>query len=592
MVFQLWSVRRSELWSIFQMWRREIEAMEKLDILEGNLVLEASKVDSKDSKSGEEGAVFDINVVEAKVHGTLRRNAKAWEEAGAGNFVMSVIKDGFKLNLNQMPEEYEEKNNKSFLKEEVFAVEAIEKLVKMKILKEVERDEVSCVNPLTVAINDRGKKRLCIDLSHYVNEFTTATKFRIESTIQFLQVVKEGDYLYAFDLKGAYHQIKMFKEHWRFLGLSVKIKGVKKFFVFTCLPFGLNDVARALTKLLRFPLQRWREWGVRAFIHLDDGLGAVKGRKEAQVMADGVKKDLAEFGLITSEDKCTWEVTQELEWTGWLINTKKFVIYVTERKVLKAEQKLEQLLGKVGKKVRVKELSLLVGLIISFGLAVGRSARFYTRSSTMEVARVAEEKGWEAGLVLPLEVVLELRYWKENLRRLNGQKIRKKAGMQVVRPKLLYSDAGGNMAGGCMIVDKRVCKDTVFQVSLTEEEVGRSSTYRELRGIEEGMKALAGKIVGKGVRWHWSACKIVEYSSMKKDCHRVAKKINDLIHEFNVGGAQALTPSVRTGARGSATFIHLWAWCPGCWRRRGRTGRGACCSCPTGQAVWLRRRSD
>ena len=135
MVFQLWSVKRSELWSIFQMWRREIEAMEKLDILEGNLVLEASKVDSKDSKSGEEGAVFDINVVEAKVHGTLRRNAKAWEEAGAGNFVMSVIKDGFKLNLNQMPEEYEEKNNKSFLKEEVFAVEAIEKLVKMKILK-------------------------------------------------------------------------------------------------------------------------------------------------------------------------------------------------------------------------------------------------------------------------------------------------------------------------------------------------------------------------------------------------------------------------------------------------------------------------
>ena len=46
----------------------------------------------------------------------------------------------------------------------------------------------------------------------------------------------------------------------------------------------------------------------------------------------------------------------------------------------------------------------MVGLIISFGLAVGRSARFYTRFSAIEVASVAEEKGWEAWLVLPVEV--------------------------------------------------------------------------------------------------------------------------------------------------------------------------------------------
>ena len=265
-------------------------------------------------------------------------------------------------------------------------------------------------------MNAIGKKRLCIDLSRYVNEFTTTTKLRIKSTVQFLQVVKEGAYMYAFDLKSAYHQIEMFREHWRFLGLSVNMEGVKKFFVFTCLPFGLNDAARALTKLMRFPLQRCREWGARAFIHLADGIGAVTGKKEAKEMAGRVKKDLARFGLITSEEKCIWEVTQEMEWTGWLINTKDFMIYVTERKIVKAEQRLDQLLAKMGKNVRVKELSSLVGLIISFGLDVVRSARFYKRFSTIKVARVAEEKGWEAYLVLPVEVVAELRYWKKNLR--------------------------------------------------------------------------------------------------------------------------------------------------------------------------------
>ena len=51
------------------------------------------------------------------------------------------------------------------------------------------------------------------------------------------------------------------------------------------------------------------------------------------------------------------------------------------------------------------------------------------------------------------------------------------------------------------------------------------------------MKALRSRIEGRGIRWHcynWSACKIVEFGSMKKDCHEVAKRINDLIRQLNV----------------------------------------------------------
>ena len=91
--------------------------MEKLEALEGNLVKEVF------NNSMDKNAVIigGVNELEVKVRGTLRRNVKAWEEAGAGPFALSVIKDGFKLNMNQMPEAYEEENNKSFQKEEEFA---------------------------------------------------------------------------------------------------------------------------------------------------------------------------------------------------------------------------------------------------------------------------------------------------------------------------------------------------------------------------------------------------------------------------------------------------------------------------------------
>ena len=47
---------------------------------------------------------------------------------------------------------------------------------------------------------------------------------------------------------------------------------------------------------------------------------------------------------MTSEDKCTWRVTQEIEWTGWRINTKDFMIYVPERKIVKAADAESELL--------------------------------------------------------------------------------------------------------------------------------------------------------------------------------------------------------------------------------------------------------
>ena len=59
-------------------------------------------------------AVFDViglEEFETQVHGTLGRHLQAWEEAGAGKFVMNVIKEGFRLNIKEVPRIYEEKNN-------------------------------------------------------------------------------------------------------------------------------------------------------------------------------------------------------------------------------------------------------------------------------------------------------------------------------------------------------------------------------------------------------------------------------------------------------------------------------------------------
>ena len=95
----------------------------------------------------------------------------------------------------------------------------------------------------------------------------------------------------------------------------------------------------------------------------------------------------------------------------------------------------------------------------------------------------------------------------------------------------MFSDASEIQVGGARIEGSRVCWDTVFKVSLTEEERVGSSTYRELRGIEEGLRANGRNLRGKTVRWgcdNWCAGKIVKWGSMKVDCHEVAVRIEEV----------------------------------------------------------------
>ena len=84
-----------------------------------------------------------------------------------------------------------------------------------------------------------------------------APKFKIESTMAALQVVEEGDYLFSFDLKSAYLQVKINENFVQYFGFAAELgDGRKRYFMYLNMPFGLNDACSVLIKILRSPLER------------------------------------------------------------------------------------------------------------------------------------------------------------------------------------------------------------------------------------------------------------------------------------------------------------------------------------------------
>ena len=152
--------------------------------------------------------------------------------------------NGYVLHMWQNPAKYEERNNKSYRVEREWANDAVLKLLEANLIREVDKSELWCVNPLTVAKNAKGKRRLCIDLSRCVNTVIKAPKFKIESTISALQVIKEGDF-------------KINDNFLKYFGFCVELEdGSRRFFQYLNMPFRLNDACRVLTKLLRSLLER------------------------------------------------------------------------------------------------------------------------------------------------------------------------------------------------------------------------------------------------------------------------------------------------------------------------------------------------
>ena len=123
------------------------------------------------------------------------------------------------------------------------------------------------MNPLTVAVNKHGKKRLVLD-SRHINLSLFKYKFRMEDAQIARYMFKRGDFAILFDLISAYHHISIFPQHRKFLGFYWD----SKYFVFDVLPFGVSTAAYIFTKVMRHLVEVWRSQGIRIIMYLDDGI--------------------------------------------------------------------------------------------------------------------------------------------------------------------------------------------------------------------------------------------------------------------------------------------------------------------------------
>ena len=312
------------------------------------------------------------NLSSGCLKGNLKRHFKFWEEIGASDFVLDTIKHGYIIPFYETPEESFNINNKSARDNMEFVNGAVSELVKKGcVIKVPFKPHV--VNPLSVSINKKGKKRLILDL-RIPNKFVWKERVKFEDWKIALSYFEQDSYMFKFDLTSGYFHLDINIKFQTYLGFRVD----NEFYCFTVLPFGLSSAPFIFTKCLRPMVKHWRKNCIKMVMFLDDGFGMSRGLEKARKEAMFVKDSLIRAGFLINSVKSIWEPQLSLEWTGIWWDGGTHCISISERRIDDLKREIA-LACSFFPKTSARSIAKIVGKIISMMPVIGNVARLKTR---------------------------------------------------------------------------------------------------------------------------------------------------------------------------------------------------------------------
>ena len=449
-----------------------------------------------------------------KVHGF-------WEfELKASDWVMEVIRYGYIIPFERKPSSYEEENNSTAKKDMVFVRQAVRELVDQGVVSIVP-EKPFCVSPLTVSVkllpDSTEKKRLCWDGSRCVNLLVKEQPVKLAHLQRALEITRPNDFQVKYDLKSAYHHIKIHKEHVNYLGAAFEDENGKKvYFVFQFLPFGLSSAVHCITKLFK-PINAYLHGnGIRHSIYIDDGRILAETEAEAEDNRKFTYAVLEKAGWIreTKKSDAEGQASQVKEYLGFQIDTKKMVVKLTEGKKKTLKQEVEKVIGyDKSRNMKVRELAKILGTMIAAEPALGNMPLMAARSGYIQIDNCVRNSSWEASLRLDDQTTLGLRFFLQNLERFDETPIRSadkdisvisiigppsefmkqgfvKNHVRTQEDEIWASDASGFATCAYSVESNNL----YYRGLLTEEEQRLSSGHRELLAVKHTLEFYRGKL--------------------------------------------------------------------------------------------------
>ena len=368
----------------------------------------------------------------------------------------------------------------------------IQELLKKGAIVQSEWEQNQFISNIFIVPKPNGRFRPIINLK-YLNYFVSYEHFKQETFKTVLELVQENDYFTNIDMQDAYFSVNVEKFFCRYL----KFIWNGKLYAFVCVPFGLSSAPRLFTKLLK-PIFAWfRQQAIRCSYYIDDSLN-MDGKKD--VCAKNtctIVQTLESLGFTINKKKSVLIPTQKIVFFGFVIDSVKFMVFLTEEKIVKIFNLAKYLLGK--EIIIVRQLASFIGLVINAFFAIFEAPLHYRaleRDKLIGLNNSESPDRYDNTMCLSAESKKELYWWMNNVRQKNGKCIRSKNIEMICRTDASF------LGWGAYDLQSGKCTNGRWKV----KELEHSINYLELLAVFHALQALYGSYNGIHIQFQVDNC--------------------------------------------------------------------------------------
>ena len=314
-----------------------------------------------------ESGVLDTSVInegsQVKIGGRLADHFSLWKSITHSKYILQCIRGAHipfahpvPVQSKPCPELHMNADQKEFVDKE------IEKLLKNQSIKKLSKPLAGgwVSNIFLIPKKEPGKYQLILNLKS-LNEHVKYTKFKMDHIEQVLNMIFPGAWLSSVDLTQAFNHIKISSKDYGYLMFTWR--GL--FYCYICAPNGLSNCPYMFSKICKPLLGHLRRNLVDILIYIDDTI----------LVADSVDKMYANIrlmldcfrsaGFIVNAKKSCLEPTQRLTFLGFVIDTVKYTILLTDEKRHDIHGMTLKILHHKRKQFSIKFIAKLVGKIVT-----------------------------------------------------------------------------------------------------------------------------------------------------------------------------------------------------------------------------------
>ena len=238
--------------------------------------------------------------------GRLAHFAEKWEEITDNKWVLSIVRNGFRIPFIKIPPLSSvpirmSQSSSPFLREE------IENLLNKRAVERVQNPETPGFYSRIFLVPKKNRKfRLILDLS-LLNRYIEKQAFKMETVKSVRQAMRLNDWAISIDLTDAYLHVPIHRQSRKYL----RFVHEDQVYHFSALPFGMSLSPLIFSKLMEVIAAFLRQRAISVFPYLDDWL----------------IKNLIHNRLITQTKICI----QTIQSLGFLPNLKKSDLFPAQK---------------------------------------------------------------------------------------------------------------------------------------------------------------------------------------------------------------------------------------------------------------------